>query len=212
MKLPPFLQRRLASRHGGTLLFIGLFLAVALGTRTALLLKSAGEVGWNASLPGAFACGFVYDLAAAGLWSLPITLLLTLLPAGGLTGRRGRGLAHLTGVLITGGLLFTAVAEWTFWDEFGVRFNFIAVDYLIYTTEVVGNIRESYNLPAIFGGVALGAVVIYALGLRTGWVGQWLGTAGAPGAGAAEGRPGLVRGAAGLRTAARFEPPAGLPQ
>ena len=181
MKLPPFLQRRLASRHGGTLLFIGLFLAVALGTRTALLLKSAGEVGWNASLPGAFACGFVYDLAAAGLWSLPITLLLTLLPAGGLTGRRGRGLAHLTGVLITGGLLFTAVAEWTFWDEFGVRFNFIAVDYLIYTTEVVGNIRESYNLPAIFGGVALGAVVIYALGLRTGWVGQWLGTAGTPG-------------------------------
>jgi phosphoglycerol transferase MdoB-like AlkP superfamily enzyme len=181
MKLPPFLQRRLASRHGGTLLFIGLFLAVALCTRTALLLKSAGEVGWNASLPGAFACGFVYDLAAAGLWSLPITLLLTLLPAGGLAGRRGRGLAHLTGVLITGGLLFTAVAEWTFWDEFGVRFNFIAVDYLIYTTEVVGNIRESYNLPAIFGGVALGAVVIYALGLRTGWVGQWLGTAGTPG-------------------------------
>ena len=37
-------------------------------------------------------------------------------------------------------MLFNAVAEWLFWDEFGARFNFIAVDYLVYTREVLGNI------------------------------------------------------------------------
>jgi hypothetical protein len=41
-------------------------------------------------------------------------------------------------------LLFSAAAEGFFWDEFNTRFNFIAVDYLVYTTEVIGNARQSY--------------------------------------------------------------------
>ncbi len=39
-------------------------------------------------------------------------------------------------------MLFTSVAEWLFWDEFGVRFNFIAVDYLVYSDEVLNNLLE----------------------------------------------------------------------
>ena len=54
-------------------------------------------------------------------------------------------------------LLFIAVfgflAEFPFWAEFNTRFNFIAVDYLIYTFEVVENIKQSYPLPLIFGTV-----------------------------------------------------------
>lgn len=46
-------------------------------------------------------------------------------------------------------LLFVAVSEAVFWDEFSVRFNFIAVNYLIFTTEVIGNIRESYPVGEI---------------------------------------------------------------
>ncbi len=180
MKFPSPLVRLAASRHGGSLIFIAVFLGISLLARVALLLKSAGEVGWDASLVAALLCGFVYDLAAAGLWSLPLSVLLTFLPAGFFAPRWARVLVHVAGVFMMGLLLFIAVSEWTFWDEFGVRFNFIAVDYLIYTTEVVGNIRESYNLPAIFGGVALGAVMGYALLLRTGWVENWLNAAGGP--------------------------------
>ena len=33
-----------------------------------------------------------------------------------------------------------AISEYFFWNEFGVRYNFIAVDYLVYTNEVIGNI------------------------------------------------------------------------
>lgn len=43
-------------------------------------------------------------------------------------------------------IIFSCIAEITFWDEFQTRFNFIAVDYLIYTTEVINNIVESYPI------------------------------------------------------------------
>jgi phosphoglycerol transferase MdoB-like AlkP superfamily enzyme len=53
-------------------------------------------------------------------------------------------------------LLFNAVSEFFFWQEFGSRYNFIAVDYLVYTNEVIGNINESY--PIIW--ILIGALVI----------------------------------------------------
>jgi hypothetical protein len=40
-------------------------------------------------------------------------------------------------------ILQNGISEY-FWNEFGVRYNFIAVNYLIYTNEVIGNILESY--------------------------------------------------------------------
>lgn len=50
-------------------------------------------------------------------------------------------------------MIFNAVSEYFFWNEFGVRYNFIAVDYLIYTNEVIGNILESYPVVPLFSGI-----------------------------------------------------------
>ena len=62
-------------------------------------------------------------------------------------------------------MLFTAVAEWLFWDEFGVRFNFIAVDYLVYSKEVINNILESYPIyPLLAAFAAVGVATSLALG------------------------------------------------
>lgn len=47
-------------------------------------------------------------------------------------------------------IIFNAVSEYFFYNEFGVRYNFIAVDYLIYTNEVIGNIMESYPVIPLF--------------------------------------------------------------
>jgi phosphoglycerol transferase MdoB-like AlkP superfamily enzyme len=164
----------LSRRHGGLLIFFTVFLAVNLATRLALLVKSAGDVTWGPSLIAAFGWGLVYDLGTAAFAALPLIVLLTLLPAG--WGQRAwqRGFVHLVGFGIIFTLLFGAVSEWTFWDEFGVRFNFIAVDYLIYTTEVIGNIRESYNMPMILAGVAAGALLLSGLVMATGWPARWL--------------------------------------
>ena len=57
-------------------------------------------------------------------------------------------------------LLFGAVSEFTFWMEFSNRLNFIALDYLIYTSEVIGNIRESYPVGLLL--TAIGALAAVA--------------------------------------------------
>ncbi len=170
----------LARRHGALVLFFALYLAIAFVTRWALLAASVREVNWNASLLAAFAWGVVYDLGAAAWAGLPLAGLLTVLPARFFERRWARGLALAGGFVVLYALLFGAVAEWFFWDEFGVRFNFIAVDYLVYTTEVIGNIRESYNLPVILVSLA----VVSGLGVwalqRSGLGSQLLQTAPEP--------------------------------
>jgi len=57
-------------------------------------------------------------------------------------------------------MLFTVVSEYFFWEEFGKRFNFIAVDYLVYTHEVLHNIQESYPLPYILSGIFILSLTI----------------------------------------------------
>jgi hypothetical protein len=57
--------------------------------------------------------------------------------------------------------VFTFFAEITFWEEFKCRFNFVAVDYLIYTFEVVQNIHESYPLYLLIPSMFLITGVIF---------------------------------------------------
>lgn len=57
-----------------------------------------------------------------------------------------------------------AFSEVVFWSEFGVRFNFIAVDYLVYTNEVVGNIMESYPMvPMTLAMLALAGGIVWLM-------------------------------------------------
>lgn len=57
-------------------------------------------------------------------------------------------------------IIQNAISEYFFWNEFGVRYNFIAVDYLVYTNEVIGNIMESYPVVPLFSGVGILALVV----------------------------------------------------
>ena len=57
-----------------------------------------------------------------------------------------------------------SISEVVFWSEFGVRFNFIAVDYLVYTNEVIGNIMESYPMvPMILGMLAIAGTILWLM-------------------------------------------------
>lgn len=173
-------QRLLERRHGGVVLFLVVFLALALLTRCALLAKAADVVTWDASLLAAFGWGLLFDIGAAAWFSLPLVVLLTLLPARFLSRRWGRVALHVLALAVIYLLLFDTVAEWVFWDEFGVRFNFIAVDYLVYTHEVTGNIRESYPMPLILSCIGAGALLVYVLVRLTGWPARWLAAAAEP--------------------------------
>ena len=57
-------------------------------------------------------------------------------------------------------ILQNAISEYFFWNEFGVRYNFIAVDYLVYTNEVIGNIMQSYPVIPLFTSLFIVAALI----------------------------------------------------
>ncbi|WP_330947216.1 LTA synthase family protein [Thermomonas sp. LB-4] len=139
------------------------FLSISALTRLALLVATGSGVP---AAPGAwlyaFGVGLGYDLLAFVYFAWPLVLLLWLLPAGWLLRRHGRLAVGALCLLLLFVLLFVAVAEWTFWDEFQARFNFIAVDYLVYTTEVIGNIRQSYPVGWILTAVAALALGAFA--------------------------------------------------
>lgn len=118
-----------------------------------------------ARLAYVFAVGLVYDAAFLSYAAIPAILLLAVLPTRWYQCRFFR-ISWQTGVLAALFLLlFTLIAEWLFWDEFGVRFNFIAVDYLVYRREVANNIIESYPLPTLLGAI-LGLSVLLFFSLR----------------------------------------------
>lgn len=111
--------------------------------------------------------GLGYDVAVALWWCLPLVLLGWWWPATRARSALGIVALVLTAALI-GGLVFVSVAEFVFWNEFASRFNFIAVDYLLYTREVIGNIRESYRLSPLFAGIGVVTLLLtLALARRT---------------------------------------------
>jgi phosphoglycerol transferase MdoB-like AlkP superfamily enzyme len=137
------------------------WLAVFFLTRNVLLLSHLGDAGITVSgLLGLYGVGLAYDLSFLIYAALPMALYLLLCP--NWLWQRPWHSRMLIGVaaLSLFVMLFTAVAEWLFWDEFGVRFNFIAVDYLVYSKEVVDNILESYPIYPL-----LAFLVLLAAGL-----------------------------------------------
>lgn len=65
-------------------------------------------------------------------------------------------------------ILQNGISEYFFWNEFGVKYNFIAVNYLVYTNEVIGNIMESYPVIPLFSALFLIAgTVTYFIVKRT---------------------------------------------
>jgi hypothetical protein len=58
-----------------------------------------------------------------------------------------------------------AISKYLFWNEVGVKYNFIAVNYLVYTNEVIGNIMESYPVFPLFSGLFIiaGTVTYFIL-------------------------------------------------
>lgn len=147
------------------LLAFSLFLAVSLLSRMALLLAARHEVTWDASLAGVFATGVWYDAAAAVFAALPWLFLGVIAPVRWLKSRAGRMLMACLMTVFVAILIFITTAEWFFWDEFGARFNFIAVDYLIWTQEVLANIYQSYPMGPIMAAIlTLAALLVWLLG------------------------------------------------
>ena len=144
---------------GYLLLLLASWCAVQTLTRLAMLVSSAGVASLGlVDLGKVFGLGFVYDVGA-GFFFLFLPALYLLVPQHFLSVRVHRwGLAVLT-LFLNVFLIFCAVSLYLYWQEFHTNFNFIAVDYLVYTQEMLQQIVQSFPLeiilPAIFAVAAV---------------------------------------------------------
>ena len=173
------LNARRAAARAFTRLFPGPFAAAGTVLLTFLvvsLLTRIGLASFNGEaveflpwrMAGWLVIGTLYDLATAVFWLLPFAIVAWLWPAR--RARRALGIVLLAlGAVACAMLTLSSVSEFVFWNEFTSRFNFIAVDYLIYTREVIGNIRESYPMTPILIGLGVLAAAMLALSARGLW-------------------------------------------
>lgn len=141
--------------------YLYFFLACSLLLRIFFLSYNFKEVDTSViHLIATFLVGFLFDIGTFSFFAIPYLIYLLLIPKklhGSLLDRIITYSGLSLGLAI---FLFSFFAEITFWEEFERRFNFIAVDYLIYTYEVVKNINESYPIPLL-----LSAIVLLILGI-----------------------------------------------
>ncbi|MDX1974888.1 MAG: sulfatase-like hydrolase/transferase [Rickettsiales bacterium] len=147
--------------------YAAIFLLSQTLLRLSILMRAILDVEFDtSSVTALLARGFWFDCVTASFFLLPIALYHLALP----TQKQGERTDQITDkilrLLFAFIVLFDAVAEHLFWSEFTTRFNFIAVDYLIYTQEVIGNIMESYPLYWLLFAIAVGATFITWISLR----------------------------------------------
>ncbi len=133
-------------------------------TRLGLLLISWSDAQVSAgSLLEIFTTGLIFDSGFFSYALIVPTLYLWLCPQKLWAHKLNRGWVRLSLFIALYASSFIAVAEYLFWDEFSVRFNFISIDYLIYRREVTDNIMESYPVVPLFAGMFVVAMVVFYL-------------------------------------------------
>jgi phosphoglycerol transferase MdoB-like AlkP superfamily enzyme len=149
--------------------FVSTFIMLSTVVRIALLIWSFNEADTSFfKLGNTFIIGFLFDLGTVSFFAIPYLLYLLIIPKkwyGSIIDKILTYFAYSLGLII---FLFSFFAEFTFWEEFQRRFNFIAVDYLIYTNEVVKNINESYPIPMLVGAIVVLAILLIYITHRKG--------------------------------------------
>lgn len=151
--------------------FCRLFL-IWIVVNTLLRLVLFLDAGFQPSVPltmQIFLSGLINDLPPFFLITLPLSLALCLIPSP--KSKKGQHILPIVAciffVVYSIAFVFQSCSEWFFWQEFFSRFNFIAVDYLVYTHEVLGNIYESYPVIKIFALIFLIGGIVSFVALRS---------------------------------------------
>lgn len=141
------MSKFIRGRFSLAILIMGCFILLASITRMSLMYDSLHQIDFQIfDIVKIYIIGFIYDTITASYLLVPWVLYLILIPNPIFNLKFHKYLFNFILLIQVNILTFTVFSEWFFWQEFGKRFDFIAVDYLIYTTEVVQNIFESYPM------------------------------------------------------------------
>lgn len=151
-----------------------LFLVTSTVSRIVLTVMATQKNALSfADIGFSFISGLIYDLATLSYLLIPVLLWLTLIPLRWRHNWIWRISGRIFGLVAAYSLTVLAVSEWVFWEEFESRFNFIAVDYLVYTNEVIGNIQESYPLLTWLSLCVLTSVILVVAANRLSFPTRW---------------------------------------
>lgn len=129
--------------------------------RVGLYIESFSQIDFSlTNLVSVFGLGLFFDIGSISFIMLPYALYLILFPKQWHGNKLDKFLTKFSFFLVVFILNFSFLAEITFWDEYHKRFNFISVDYLLYTYEVVNNINESYSLTLIISIIIVLTILV----------------------------------------------------
>ncbi len=142
---------------------LALFLAVeTLGRAILTGWAALDHPGYLPELLLGWPLGLLDDAATGVLLALPFLFGLYLFAP--LFRRRALAwIPHVMLLVFLGVLVFIAASELVFWNEFNSRLNGIAVFYLLFPHEVIGNLRESFDLGLILPAIAMLTLLFYWL-------------------------------------------------
>lgn len=138
------------------------FLLLSFLTRCILFSLSIPNLSFSIiNIIKIFFYGFYFDIGVSVFFSIFYAFYLVLIPQRFMGSLIDKIFTFIIFTLMLFIVLFALAAEFPFWDEFNTRFNFIAVDYLIYTYEVVENINQSYPIPLLVAGLLSVILLIF---------------------------------------------------
>lgn len=151
-----------SNRFGALYLAAALYILISSTTRLILALHEIVQEQIRASaLFALMPIGIAYDFITCLYLFAPFALYLLLAPQRIFRLKAQRVFMTLAFFATAFGLLYLGAVEYFFFDEFHARFNFIAVEYLIYPHEVFTNIWESYPVAKALLAVSAITTVLY---------------------------------------------------
>ena len=147
---------------GAASLLVGTLLRVALWWQYGV---DDGVMG--AQMPSILARGVLNDFIVTLYAFAPFALYLALVPEPWLDSPVNRVLIMAGSWITLFAMVFLAVAEDYFFQEFDSRFNLVAFDYLAYPTEVAGDVWAEYPVVR----TVLAAALFATTGIY--WLRRW---------------------------------------
>ncbi|MGB0891566.1 MAG: LTA synthase family protein [Flavobacteriaceae bacterium] len=137
------------------------FLVFSFIVRLSLYMLSFNHIDFSfINLIKVFGIGLLYDIGTLSYFLAFYVVYLLLIPAKFYGSKLDKIITKFSYGLFLFIAIFSFLAEIPFWQEYQRRYNFIAVDYLLYTYEVVENIHQTFPLPLLVGVIVLILILV----------------------------------------------------
>ncbi len=139
-----------------------IFILISCVLRIILLVQYFHEITISlGEIVKIFSIGLFFDCLTLCYFAIIPLLYFTLLPQKIFNHKKQQIFLKIIYFIFINIIVFSVFSEIVFFEEFNARFNFIAVDYLIYTTEVIGNIGQSYPMGLLLSIILSISIIIF---------------------------------------------------